>query len=302
MISARCCGLSGSSIGWRGEPDVLAHVFRRRALHMRRLHPQPLPVLVHPPAQRRRPGEAALDQRHLELREALEHALEHEARQRVLHAGGRRVMLLHVIGRPARAGRGVAAAEALHVQRDRLVGALRRLEDRPVAAVAERVARPRRDDDLRERRIAGARRRSRCTAKAASSCGTTMPARSRGSGLTKVSSCHSLMACDSAAANSRLRSSMPPLESCISMPTSTPLASRCCRRIRSRSEPGGPSSGKASTRRPDARHARPGELAGQALPQVLAEGRHVLAPARRQERIEVRRLARTPDGCRNRRW
>src|SRR3569833_1122294 len=65
-------------------------------------------------------------------------------------------MLLHVVGRPARAGRGVTAAEPLHVQRDRLVGTLRRLEDRPVAAMTKWVARSRRDDALRERRIAGA--------------------------------------------------------------------------------------------------------------------------------------------------
>ncbi len=89
--------------------------------------------------------------------------------------------------------------------------------------------------------------------------------------------------------------------SCISMPYSTPLGSRCCRRIRSRSEPGGPSFGNASTRSPDADHARPGELAGQALPQMLAERDHVLAPARRQERIADPTACGTPDGCRNRR-
>src|SRR5882724_1283709 len=42
-----------------GEPDMLADVFRRRALDVRRLAPHPLPMLVHPPAKRRRPGEAA---------------------------------------------------------------------------------------------------------------------------------------------------------------------------------------------------------------------------------------------------
>ena len=45
----------------------------------------------------------------------------------------------------------------------------------------------------------------------------------------------------------------PPRLSAISMPTSTPLASRCWRRIRSRSAPGGePSSGNESTRMPPA--------------------------------------------------
>ena len=47
-------------------------------------------------------------------------------------------MLLHVIGRPARGGRGVAAGKALHVQRDWPAAALRRLVDRPVAAMAGR--------------------------------------------------------------------------------------------------------------------------------------------------------------------
>ena len=85
------------------------------------------------------------------------------------------------------------------------------------------------------------------------------------------------------------------------MPYSTPLASRCCRRMSSRSEPGGPASGNASSAHARRHHARPGQLPRQALPQMLAEGRHVLAPARRQERMQVRRRAIAPDGCRNRR-
>ena len=63
------------------------------------------------------------------------HAFEHEAHQRVLHPARHRVMLLHIVGRPAGGRRRMPAAIALHVQPDRPVGALGRLVDRPIAAM-----------------------------------------------------------------------------------------------------------------------------------------------------------------------
>ena len=222
---------------------------------------------------------------------ALEHALEHQARDGVLHAGRSGVVLLHVIGRPARPGRGVAAAEALHMQRDRPAGSAappRRSassgDGRADRSSAARSGSGRRPD---RRRAARSRSQRKPHPPAAPRCRRAAAARAS----PTSSSCQSLTARDSAAANSRLRSSMPPRLNCISMPYSTPLASRCCRRISSRSEPGGPCLRKRVDAHARRHHARPGQLPRQALPQMLAEGGHVLAPARRQKRMQIRRRA-----------
>src|SRR6185312_4122269 len=92
----------------RRPPDVVADIFRRLALEMLHLATQLPEVLVEAPGERRRPAEAGLDHDHLQFREALEHAFEHEARERRLLAFGVADHLLDVKTRPARGGDGIA--------------------------------------------------------------------------------------------------------------------------------------------------------------------------------------------------
>src|SRR6267142_5540218 len=122
----------------RGPEDVVADVFRRRTSYMRYLGPQPLPVLVEPPRQRRRPAEAGFDHDHLQLRVPLEHALQHDAGERGLLALRMADHLLDVVARPARR-RDRIAAEAKGMHADRKTRLLGRLIDRPVAALTERL-------------------------------------------------------------------------------------------------------------------------------------------------------------------
>ena len=135
-----------------GDPDVLADVLRRLALEVGDLAAHALEQPVEAPGQRRQPREAALDEHHLELREALEHALDDEARDHGLARGGMPGALLHVVGRPAGAGVGMAAG-AEHVQRHGQPVPLGRLVDRPVAAVARGLRAARQHEDLRVGRI-----------------------------------------------------------------------------------------------------------------------------------------------------
>src|SRR5262249_15912077 len=59
---------------WLGrDPDMLAHVLRRRLAQVRHLVLEPLPVVVHPPADRRQPAEPALDHDDFQIGIALEH-------------------------------------------------------------------------------------------------------------------------------------------------------------------------------------------------------------------------------------
>ena len=139
----------------RGPPDVVADVFRRLALEMRHLAVQPLEILVEPPAERRRPAEAGLDHDHLQLRITLEHAFEHQAREHGLLALRMADHLLDVEARPARRGERIAA-EAEGVDADRQADLLRRLVDRPVAALAERLDVAREQQHLNEILVAGA--------------------------------------------------------------------------------------------------------------------------------------------------
>ena len=122
----------------RREPDMLADVFRRPALQMRRLVAQPSPVLVQPPHQRRQPGDAGLDEQHPQAGKALEHAFQHEAGQQRLAALRVADHLLDVVGRPAAAGdRKAAIAEGMHGNRQpRAFGGCK---DRPVFALAQRL-------------------------------------------------------------------------------------------------------------------------------------------------------------------
>ena len=203
----------------RGPPDVVADIFRRPALEMRHLAVQPLETLVEPPAQRRRPAEAGLDHHHLQFRIALEHAFEHEARQRGLLALRMADHLLDVKARPARRGDRIAA-EAEGVDADRQADLLRRLIDRPVAALAERL-------DVAARAAAPARnscRRRACGFRrprtAPSSLATTIEPFRRQSLLVHFSICQSLIAVASAAPRSWLRRPCP-VSSGLSTPSAT---------------------------------------------------------------------------------
>ena len=223
MISARSRGFSGSSIGCvvnqkcsrtysDGGRFTCGVSSRMRS-----------PMLVHAPAERRHPGEAALDQHDLQAGEALEHAFEHQADDGRLHVAAHRVVFLHVVGRPARAGRGVAAAVALHMQADRPACALGRRIDRPVAPMAERIARARRQQDLHEGRIAGAlldllHGEGRVLLRH-HDAGAQPRLRSAPRRASASRSPHAR----ARAAKSRLRSSMPARLSGISMPISTPF-------------------------------------------------------------------------------
>ena len=134
-----------------------------------------------------------------------------------------------------------------------------------------------------------ARRSISATAAAASSCGTTMPARSRGSGSHPAAICQSLTACDSAAAKSRLRSSMPPRDK---RDQHAELDAVGVEMLPPHEREVGagrpPSAGKASTRGPapscaDARagRTRPWRRCCRTSPMI--------APALRQERVQVGR-------------
>src|SRR6476659_1599273 len=122
----------------RGPIDVLADIFRRRAFYVRHLALQPLPALVEPPRQRRRPAEAGLDHYHLEFFVPLEHPLEHDAGERRLLALRMANHFLDVKTRPARCGDRIAA-ESEGMNADRKPGLLRGLINRPVTALAERL-------------------------------------------------------------------------------------------------------------------------------------------------------------------
>src|SRR6185312_7162337 len=105
---------------------------------MRHLAFQSLPAAVEPPGKRWRPAEAGLHHDHVQLRIALEHAFEHEARERGLLALRVADHLLDVVARPARGGDRIAAeAEGMHAdgKADLLCG----LIDRPIAPLAERL-------------------------------------------------------------------------------------------------------------------------------------------------------------------
>ena len=121
-------------------PEMLAQIFRRRALEVRHFLAHALPMLVHAPAERRRPGVAGLDRHHLELRKALEHAFHDHAHDHRLLVRQEGVVLLHVIGRPAGTGGGMSAVDVGVVLPERQARRFDRLIDRPVAR-AGRAAR-----------------------------------------------------------------------------------------------------------------------------------------------------------------
>src|SRR5258707_13249009 len=120
----------------RGPIHVLADIFRRWAFYVRHLALQPLPALVEPPRERRRPAEAGLDHDHLEFFVPLEHALEHDAGERRLLALRMANHFLYVEARPARCPDRIAAeSEGMHVGRN--PGLLPGLINRPVPALPD---------------------------------------------------------------------------------------------------------------------------------------------------------------------
>ena len=114
------------------------------------------------------------------------------------------MVVLQIITRPAAAGRRISAADAVDMHTDRQVRILRCSEERPVALAAQRLVGLRRQQDLHEAPIGG-RRAISSIAKSGSSCGTVTLARSRGSGFTQHSICHSFTAVQRAASTSVLR-------------------------------------------------------------------------------------------------
>ena len=131
----------------RREPEMLLHIFRRPALEMRDLGAEFLKMLVHPPHRRRYPAKAAFDEHDFQFRETFGNAFEHEAGEHRRHGMRIALVLLGVIGRPAAAGRRVAAIAA-DMDADGKIEFLRPRIDRPVAAAAERLVGARRDVDL----------------------------------------------------------------------------------------------------------------------------------------------------------
>src|SRR6266478_6536391 len=129
------------------EPEALAHIFRRTPLEVRDLLAEALEMLVHSPHGRGDPAEAAFDEYDLQAREALGHAFDHQACELGRHRMRIRLMLLGVVGRPAAAGRRVAAIAA-DMDAERQVELLRARVDRPVTAAPQRLVGPRTDIDL----------------------------------------------------------------------------------------------------------------------------------------------------------
>src|SRR6478736_6669816 len=114
---------------------------------MRNLGAEAFEMPVHSPHRRRYPAEAAFDEHDLETRETLWHAFENQARQRCRHRMRIRLVLFGIVGRPAAAGRRVAAMAA-DVNTEREAKLLRTRIDRPIAMAAERLIGPRRHVDL----------------------------------------------------------------------------------------------------------------------------------------------------------
>ena len=112
MTSARSCGRSGSSMGCVVNQMLQQDVLQQQQLQVRNLLAEALPLRVQAPAERRHPGEAALDQHDAQVGEALEHTLHHQARYQGLHGLHVGVVLLHVVGGPAAAGGGMPALAA----------------------------------------------------------------------------------------------------------------------------------------------------------------------------------------------
>ena len=94
---------SGSSIGW-----VVSHTCSRMTSEGRRssfgASDPSSSNAVHPPHERREPGDAALDEHDPQLRELLEDALEHQAGQLVLERGRHPDLVLEVEAGEAGAG------------------------------------------------------------------------------------------------------------------------------------------------------------------------------------------------------
>src|SRR5215469_17154196 len=94
-------GLIGLVDRLRGEPEMLAHIFRRLTLQMRHFAAKARKMLVHAPHGGCDPAEAAFDEHDRQLREALGDTLDDEACELRRHGVRVRLMLLDVIGRPA---------------------------------------------------------------------------------------------------------------------------------------------------------------------------------------------------------
>ena len=106
-------------------------------------------MFVEAPGKGWQPGEAGFNQDHFEIWEALEHTFEDDTGEQRLAALGVAAHFLNVEGGPA-AGRNRVAAVAEGMNGKRQVGVGACLEDRPVAAPAERFTGAAEKEDLDE--------------------------------------------------------------------------------------------------------------------------------------------------------
>src|SRR3984893_2910786 len=229
------------------EPEMLLHIFRRTPLQMRDLVAESVKMLVHPPGGRGNPAQSALDEHDLQARKTLGYAFDDEAGQLRRHRMRVRLMLLDIIGRPAAAGRRVAAIAA-DMDAERQIKLLGASKNRPVAAAAERLVGARTDVDLHI--LAD----FRATIDLGDGrLGVVLPHQNRGfnrgSRLVQCASCQSLTARWIAAPNSRFCCEKMNMSSTCRMPNSISSGSRCCLRMKARSDPGGPPVGGQASRR-----------------------------------------------------
>src|SRR5262249_40634369 len=114
-----------------------------------------LPVLAEPPAEGRNPSKTCFDHHDLDLGIGLEHPPHDRARDGGGQGGRVLGNLLDIERRPAGVAHG-AAARAEDVNADRKAGFDRRLEDRPITPLAEKLASAAQKQNVREAAIARA--------------------------------------------------------------------------------------------------------------------------------------------------
>src|SRR6185295_14834465 len=95
-----------------GEAEIVAHDLGWAAIHPRDLGARAAPELREAPQERRQPGDAGLDQNHLQFRVLGEDALADEARDLSLKALALAGVILEVTRRPAKRRHRIAVVRA----------------------------------------------------------------------------------------------------------------------------------------------------------------------------------------------
>ena len=220
----------------QGQAHMIADDLRRRDDRSRHLRPHAAPGLAGAPEQGRQPGEAGLDQHHLQLGELLEHALGEEADELALEGGRLRDVVLDPVRGPA--GR-VGAADRCCRHGCRSAARASRPPRRSASRCGARAAcRPSPSSSTWTKRRSFATRSISATAACGSCSGTRIEARSRGSRSSNSLATQSFTARQSAAAMSSLNSATAPcsvLQIAKRVPNGrAPRAGSCrdCRRAR----------------------------------------------------------------------